>query len=194
MSVPPKFSDFYDTLMTHEPDRFSLRVNQDIHLSAVCPSDKPAFVEYLNDREIFERTLRIPYPYTLADADHFLARDAEATARLGHPIHFAIRNLSGKAIGGVGFEGLAYGHKAEIGYWLAKPYWGQGIMTLVVGALCAWAFAEWKLVRITAHVFLFNDASAKVLEKNGFLLEGVLRKHHQKDGNFLDAKLYALVR
>jgi RimJ/RimL family protein N-acetyltransferase len=67
-------------------------------------------------------------------------------------------------------------------------------MTKVVRALCEHAFAEWNLVRITAHVFPFNNASAKVLEKNGFLLEGVLRKHHWKAGNFLDAKLYALVR
>lgn len=66
-------------------------------------------------------------------------------------------------------------------------------MTGVVRAACAFAIAEWKLVRITAHVFELNKASARVLEKSGFELEGLLRKHHQKDGKFLDSKLYALV-
>ena len=97
-------------------------------------------------------------------------------------------------LGGCGFEGVSYGHCAEIGYWLARPFWGQGIMTEVVRALCGFAFAEWKLVRITAHVFDFNAASARVLEKNGFSLEGLLRKHHRKAGRFLDSRLYALVR
>ena len=169
-------------------------VNNAIHLSALMPEDKPALVEYLNEREIYEQTLRIPFPYTEADADDFLGREVEATAEHGHPIHFAIREASGNLIGVCGFEGIIHGHRAEIGYWLAKPYWGCGIMTDVVRAACEFAFANWKLVRITAHVFLFNEASARVLEKNGFALEGVLRKHHQKDGKFVDAKLFALVR
>lgn len=118
----------------------------------------------------------------------------EATEKHRHPLHFAIRDENEKAIGGFGFEGLTYGHRAEIGYWLAKPFWENGIMTDVVRALCEFAFAEWNLVRITAHVFLFNKASARVLEKNGFECEGVLRKHHRKDEKFLDSRLYALVR
>jgi len=89
---------------------------------------------------------------------------------------------------------LTYGHRAEIGYWLAKPFWGQGIMSAVVGAICDFAFGDWKLVRITAHVFTSNEASSRVLEKNGFEYEGLLRKHHQKDGKFIDSKLYALVK
>lgn len=180
--------------MANESPPFSLVIDEGLSLSALGAGDKPVLVEYLNDREIYDRTLRIPFPYTEADADFFLNLDAEATRKHGHLVHFAIRDRSGKAIGGAGFEGLVYGHRAEIGYWLAKPLWGQGIMTKVVRALCEFAFAEWSLVRITAHVFPFNDASAKVLEKNGFQLEGVLRKLHLKGGNFQDAKLYALVR
>ena len=93
-----------------------------------------------------------------------------------------------------GFEELAKGHLAQIGYWLAKPYWSQGIMTAVVGKACEHAVAQWKLVRITAYVFYVNVTSARVLEKNGFTCEGNLRKHFLKDRRFLDSKLYALVR
>ena len=67
-------------------------------------------------------------------------------------------------------------------------------MTDVVRSACDFALAEWKLVRIMAHVFEFNKASARVLEKCGFELEGLLRKHHQKDGKFLDSRLYTLVK
>jgi ribosomal-protein-alanine N-acetyltransferase len=178
----------------NEPDSFRLNVIDDIHLTSLRPDDKAAFVEYLNDRDIYTNTLRIPFPYREADADQFLRIAAEAATKHGHLLHFAIRDESEQAIGGCGFDGLCYGHRAEIGYWLAKPFWGRGIMTNVVHALCDFAFRQWKLVRITAHVFVFNPASARVLEKNGFELEGVLRKHHHKDGRFIDSRLYALVK
>ena len=67
-------------------------------------------------------------------------------------------------------------------------------MTDVVEAACQFAFENWKLVRITAHVFDHNTASVRVLEKCGFQLEGVLRQHHLKEGRPIDSKLYALVR
>ncbi len=169
-------------------------VNDRIHLSDIRPTDTPVLVEYLNDEDIYKKTLRIPHPYTEADAEKFIGFTAETTAKHGHPVHFAIRDESEQLIGGFGFDGLTYGHRAEIGYWLAKPFWGQGIMTEVVRSVCALAIDEWKLVRITAHVFVHNKASARVLEKNGFEFEGLLRKHHKKDGKIVDSMLFALIR
>jgi RimJ/RimL family protein N-acetyltransferase len=75
-------------------------------------------------------------------ADWFLDFDSQATEEQGHPIHFAIREPSGNLIGVCGFEGLTYGHRAEIGYWLVKPYWRRGVMTDVVGAACEFAFGS----------------------------------------------------
>ncbi len=173
---------------------FHIAVHESIHLAEIRPGDKAAFVKHLNDKEVYRNTLRIPYPYSEDDAVQFIGMAAEATARHGHPVHFAIRDQDDQLIGGCGFDGLSYGHRAEIGYWLAKPYWGQGIMTEALRSACDFALTEWKLVRITAHVFDFNQASARVLEKSGFEFEGLLRKHHKKNGQFLDSKLYALVR
>jgi RimJ/RimL family protein N-acetyltransferase len=85
-------------------------------------------------------------------------------------------------------------HRAEIGYWLAKPYWGRGIMTAVVQRACEFAFVEFGLVKIVAHVLSENAASAKVLEKCGFVQEGYLRKHFLKDGKYLDVRLFGLVK
>ena len=172
---------------------FRIDVNPAIHLSEIRADDEAAFVRHLNDEAIYRQTLRIPFPYSQADAAKFIQIAASATARHGHPVHFAVRDSADRLIGGCGFDGLAYSHRAEIGYWLAKEYWGQGIMTDVVRAACGFAMEQWKLVRITAHVFDFNIASARVLEKCGFTLEGFLRKHHRKDGAFINSKLYGLV-
>jgi RimJ/RimL family protein N-acetyltransferase len=171
-------------------------VNDQVHLSEFRASDKPALVEHLNDRDIYERTLRIPFPYTDAAADEWFALAARITEQQGRPVNWAIRNAAGALIGGCGFDGFQVGksHRAEIGYWLAKPFWGRGIMTGVVRRLCRHAFEDFALVKVTAHVFSYNPASARVLEKCGFLEEGFLRKHYLKDGKLIDARLFGLLR
>jgi RimJ/RimL family protein N-acetyltransferase len=136
----------------------TLDVTGGIHLSEFRPSDKAALVEHLKDKEIYDRTLRIPYPYTEADAEAWLELAAKITRQHGRPVNWAIRNADDFLIGGIGFDGLDLQkpHRAEVGYWLAKPYWGQGIMTAVVRRVCAFAFQEWKLAKVTAHVFTFQ--------------------------------------
>jgi RimJ/RimL family protein N-acetyltransferase len=167
-----------------------------VHLSAVHAGDKAAYLLHLKDKDIYDRVIAIPYPYRGADADEWIARVTKETARQGSPVEFAIRDETGFLIGGVGFHGLELGktHKAELGYWLAKPYWGQGIMTAVVARLCTHALGDWGLVRIFATVFPFHRASARILEKCGFAREGYLRKYVEKDGQLLDLELYARVR
>ncbi len=171
-------------------------VNAQVHLSEFRSSDKPALIEHLNDRDIYDRTLRIPFPYTECNADEWLGICAKATEQQGQPVHFAIRIGDDALIGGCGVDGFQVGksHRAEIGYWLAKPVWGQGIMTAVVQRVCQHAFEEFGLVKIIAHVFTGNPASARVLEKCGFVQEGLLRKHFLKDGRLIDARLFALLR
>jgi [ribosomal protein S5]-alanine N-acetyltransferase len=171
-------------------------VTDHIHLSEFQPSDQDAYVEHLQAKEIYDMTLRIPFPYTEADFQRFLEKVQAAAKKQGQPTHWAIRNEQEVPIGGCGFNDFQIGesHQAEIGYLLAKPYWGQGIMTAVVHKACEFAFAEFGVVKIFAHVFAGNAASARVLEKCGFVQEGYLRKHHLKQGRFLDAKLFGLLK
>ena len=171
-------------------------VNSEVHLSEFRLSDRCAIVALLNDQDIYDLTLRIPFPYSETDADAFLARVAKATEQQGQPAHFAIRTGDDSLIGGCGFDGFQVGksHRAEVGYWLAKSWWGQGIMTAVVQRLCQHAFDEFGLAKITAHVFTGNRASARVLEKCGFVQEGLLRKHFFKDDKLIDARLFALLQ
>jgi ribosomal-protein-alanine N-acetyltransferase len=118
----------------------------------------------------------------------------KTTQEQGQPVNWAIRE-DNALIGAFGFKDVQIGksHRAEIGYWLAKRYWGQGIMTAVVRKACAHAVAEWGLVKIVAEVFADNIASAQVLEKCGFEQEGYLCKHYLRDARYLDARLYAFI-
>ena len=164
-----------------------MRIEGGYFLDAIVRADADAIVEHLQERAIYENTLRIPWPYTRADADNWLGH-------LDPLLTFAIREPGGRLIGAAGFHELSPAHKSEFGYWLARPYWGRGIMTRIVSALVRHAFDELGLVRLTAEVFAHNVGSMRVLEKNRFGREGVLQKHILKDGRFIDAVLYARLR
>jgi RimJ/RimL family protein N-acetyltransferase len=165
-----------------------IEVKDGFHLSPVVASDEAAVVEALQEREIYEKTSRIPWPYTPAEFRRWFEQ------HLRPEWTFAVRPPDGRLVGVVGFNALVPGHKCVIGYWLARPHWGRGLMTAVVAAFVRHAFEDQGVVRVEAEVFASNPASARLLEKNGFVLEGVLRKHILKDGRLIDARVYALVR
>ena len=83
---------------------------------------------------------------------------------------------------------------AEIGYWLAEPFWGQGIATEAVRQLVEYTFYYFDIVRLYAEVFETNKASMRVLEKNGFYLEGVRRKAVFKNGLLMDDFIWVKLR
>ncbi len=173
----------------------NLPIDDAYSISDIQPGDKPAYLEYLQEKQIYDQTFNIPYPYTEADADWWLNHVAETTKNQnGISVNWAIREKGGRLVGGIGFHGFEIGksHRAEIGYWLAKPFWSKGIMTKAVKASSIYAFKELGLSRITANVFDFNIGSAKVLEKSGYQCEGILRSHYNKDGKIFDGKMYAL--
>jgi ribosomal-protein-alanine N-acetyltransferase len=183
-----------------------IKIRDDLHLSSIRETDKPALVEHLQAKSIYETTLNIPYPYSDAHAEAWIHKRLEHSKDLDKEVSFVIRDGKQMLIGAVGAVSLQITHdsalltpehsqhRAEIGYWLAETYWGRGIMTDAVRCFVRYAFNELELLRLTAHVFEFNVASARVLEKNGFKLEGYLRKHFSKDGQLLDARLYGLLK
>jgi RimJ/RimL family protein N-acetyltransferase len=99
-------------------------------------------------------------------------------------------------VGGVGLEPMAdvYRLTATVGYWLGEPFWGRGFATQALRALSAYAFSTFDLHRLEAAVFGWNLASARVLEKAGYSLEGRLRRSVIKDGRIADSLLYARLR
>lgn len=141
---------------------------------------------WLNLRDYF------PHPYTVEDAAAYLSRVTEV---VGTPMVFAIE-VDGEVSGGNSAMPGNDVHRltAEIGYWLGRAHWGSGIMTEAVGAFTDHLFAAFPLERVFAVPYANNPASVKTLEKNGFLLEGRMRRSAIKDGLVLDQLLHAKVK
>lgn len=154
--------------------------------------DLDALVAHANDEQVSRGTSdRFPYPYTREDGIAFLAG---RVVDLSAPV-FAV-TLEGRAVGGIGvrmFTGER-GIGAEFGYWLGRRHWGRGVMTNVVAAFAPWAVHTLELQRLQATVLDFNHASARVLEKNGFSEEGVLRRAVHKRGSVHDLRMFARLR
>src|SRR5882762_5886715 len=98
--------------------QLQIKVREDLYLSATTLADKPALLEHLHTREVYQTTLNIPYPYSGADADWWLRKRIEHTRKQGIEVTFAIRD-AGKLVGVVSADNLEVGasHRAEIGYW-----------------------------------------------------------------------------
>lgn len=173
-----------------------IEVDEDIILSKIVEKDKPLLVKYLNDKNIYERTLRIPSPYTLEDAQNWINHVKKETRASKKLKQFVIRNKKLELIGGIGFH-TKYGpdsHIDEVGYWLSRDFWNRGIMTKTLKKFCEFGFENLNLERIEAAVFEDNYASCKVLENTGFQLEGVLRNYVKKDGKLLNCKIYSILK
>ncbi len=157
-------------------------------------SDAEPLARCANSERI-ARNLRdvFPYPYTPTDAEAFIdgCLAADGNVALCRAIE-----VNGRAAGSVGlFRGSdVYRKCAELGYWLAEEYWGRGVMTEAVRRICAECFARWDVERIYAEPFADNIGSRRVLEKNGFSLEGTMRRGAYKIGAYRDWCMYALLR
>ncbi len=173
-----------------------LRLPGEFVLSSVEPRDTDALVEHLQAQEIWRNTFHIPRPYTQADAETWIEERIRHRSEQPAETTFAIRNPEGRLVGVVGADEFVVGasHRARLGYWLAKPYWDRGIMTDAVRRFVDYAFAELEVVRLTAEVFAWNEASARVLQKAGFTQEGRLRRHREKDGTLVDVLYFGLLR
>lgn len=154
--------------------------------------DRDAIVRYANNRKVsINLRDRFPYPYTARDARNWLDMVVDQKAET----NFAI-DVGEEAVGGIGFTPqYDVGRRsAEIGYWLGEPFWGRGIATEALVAVTDYAFANFDLCRLYAHVFDWNGASARVLEKAGYVFEGRLLKSVTKDGQTIDQLMYAMIR
>lgn len=153
--------------------------------------DSAALVKYANNRNVWLH-LRdaFPHPYTEASAAAFLEMVFGQNPTTFHAIA-----TEEEAIGGIGISINQDVHRltAEMGYWLAEPFWGKGLMTEAVRRFTESVFESFPLVRIYAEPYATNPSSCRVLEKAGFTLEGRLRSSVIKDGQILDQLLYARI-
>jgi ribosomal-protein-alanine N-acetyltransferase len=157
-------------------------------------SDADDVAKYANNEKIACNLRDVfPYPYTIQDARGYIESclTADKTKQLCYAIvanHHAVGSI------GVFLGTDVYRKSAELGYWLAEEYWGKGIMTEAVRKICGKAFDVFDINRIYAEPFTHNIGSRKVLEKTGFVLEGIMRSGVCKGNQIFDYCMYALLR
>lgn len=155
-------------------------------------SDLDSLTKYANNFNIAKNlTDKFPHPYTESDGKAFIA-----FANQGKPISIFAIEVNGEAVGGIGIHLQTDVHRknAELGYWLAEPFWGGGIMSSAIQQAVDYAFENFDINRVFARPFGSNKASQKVLEKNHFVLEGRFEKTLIKNNTYEDELIYAIRR
>ena len=151
--------------------------------------DIPRLCALANDYEIWRRVTDLfPRPYDHQAAIRWLYQQALNDP----PQNLAIAGPDG-LVGGVGVMLSTvpnFRHDGEIGYWLGRTFWGRGLTSSAVRAFVSWAAGSHGLTRFTAKVYAGNEASCRVLEKSGFVCEGVMRRAVRKEREVLDLLVY----
>lgn len=145
-------------------------------------------VEYANNYKIARfLTNGFPHPYTEENGRRFLEYATQSDSI------FAIE-IENKACGSIGLHSQSdiHSRNMELGYWLAEPYWGMGIMTEAIKQIVAYGFQSFDINRIFARPFGTNKASQRVLEKAGFELEATFKSTLYKYDEFIDEMVYAI--
>jgi len=155
-------------------------------------NDLESLVHHANNPRIAANmTDRFPHPYTPDDAKAFIAM---ATA--SEPVFIFAIDINGEAVGGIGLHPQAdiQRRNAELGYWLGEEHWGKGILTRAIPQMVDYGFRSFPIDRIFARPFGRNEASQRVLEKNGFVLEARFEDTLFKNGVYEDELVYAVRR
>ena len=155
-------------------------------------SDMKFLLKYAdNPRIAMNLTDMFPHPYTKLSGKRFLKM-----ARSADPVRIFAIEINGEAVGSIGLFPLSdiRRNNAEIGYWLAEPFWGKGIMTEAVKQMVEYGFKTFNINRIYAGTFGRNTGSQRVLEKAGFTLEARFEKTYVKNGELEDEVVYAVRR
>ena len=130
-----------------------------------------------NDYAVCSMTTRMPYPYGLPDAHAFIdLAEGQDPAR---ERTFVIDHADEGVVGAVGFH-TGEDRALELGYWVGRPYWGRGLATEAALAALDWARTGWRRRMAVAGHFEDNLASARVLDKAGFLYTGVVQQRHSR--------------
>ena len=162
-------------------------------LRPLQPRDAADVFEYASDPEVTSHVRFVTHK-SIKATRAFLAA-ADRSRRQGETMVWAITlKATKKMIGTCGFVEFARAHRrAEVGYALNRNYWGRGYTSEAVAAVVAHGFSALNLNRIEAHVAPDHLPSQRVLEKCGFVAEGILRQHEWIKGRWHDSKIYALL-
>jgi len=157
--------------------------------------DFVSLVKNANNKKIAKNFIdTFPTPYTEKDATEFI-KVASKYYKKNTTTTFVI-DVNGFAVGYIGgYFNVKKPFVFRFGYWLGEKYWGKGIASEATKLYTKYIFNTFKnLQRIEAVAFIWNKVSRRVLEKNSFKLEGILRKNHNKNGKIVDECIFSKLR
>ncbi len=154
-------------------------------------SDADAITKYCNDRSISKWIVAIPHPYRRKDAVKFL-KDVSKKWKKKTDYQYYIE-YEGKLVGTVGLH-VKEDDRAELGYWLGRPFRGKGLVTEAAKLLMKEGFRQLKLHRVYARFIKGNKPSESVMQKIGMKYEGTFREDVKRKGKYLDIVQYSILR
>ena len=163
-------------------------------LRPLTRADAPSIQTVASIREIADTMISIPHPYPDSEAEQYISKQL-AEFENGYSVTFVIERKFERVFSGlIEIRGIEQEHsQAELSFWLAVEAWGQGYMSEALKPMLRFAFEDLGLNRLCAYHMVRNPASGKVLQKNGFVQEGLLRQRVRKWGVFEDVALLAIL-
>jgi [ribosomal protein S5]-alanine N-acetyltransferase len=157
-------------------------------------NDAAAIQRLAGDRAIADTTLNIPHPYEDGMAEAWIETH-EPKFAAGELANFAVAlQINHELIGAIGLVINRLFDQAELGYWIGRPFWGQGYCTEAGCAILQYGFGDLNINRIYASHFSRNPSSGRVMQKLGMTKEGVLRQHVKKWDKYEDLVMYGLLK
>jgi len=156
-------------------------------------TDAAAVQRLAGEREIADTTLTVPHPYLDGMAEAWIATHRELWEKQDHAI-FAVTPPSDGVVGAIGLHLHLAHRRAELGYWIGRPFWNRGYATEAARALITFGFETLQLNRVHASHLTRNPASGRVMTKAGMTFEGILRQHIVKWDRPEDLAEYSILR
>ena len=158
-----------------------------VFLRPLKKDDAEYYHKYANNKKMY--TCGFSYPFSIESAREYIDKSLESKKEKSFVIE-----VDNHFIGEIFFS-FENDFKAKIGYWIGEKYWGKGITTEAVRLITNYIFKTYKNIkRIDTIVYLKNTSSMKVLEKNKYKCEGLLRKYEKLNGRISDYYMFSKIR
>lgn len=163
-------------------------------------TDAQRVAELANDEQVSQTLRSFEYPYSINDARNWIS-ELPGEWEQGKSAVFGVslpgnESRSEELVGAVGIVLDPQSNRGELGYWIGRNYWGQGIATEACVSILDFAFGQLLLNKVVAECLAKNPASARVLEKVGMVQEGYLKDHFRKYATdpYCDVRVFGLLR
>lgn len=155
-------------------------------------TDLPLLVQYANNKKISDQIINIPFPYTEDDAVQRLNFVIQGFAAGERYVFVITKDHENQLIGEIGLHLDKHNNIAQFGYWIAEPFWGQGIASEALTAVLQFGLETLQLQKIYATHYTDNPASGKVMLHNHMIKEAELKDHYRIDGAYKSVAQYRL--